>query len=512
MSGLKRIVTGCVLLITTCVSLVGSAQELLLSGKGEIVNALYLTPRAAIEDFNYLFISSEGSFVLPQVKPGTKEIQITIKHKKVEFGKLVYDGESSIVRINYNTQGNITEIKKDKHPSVKFQYENGHVIRWYGGVVDSNFPNVYWVEGNCIYNEKGYLEKQYFGHYNQTHCFFEYRTDSKGNIINVKGYNEYTAKAINNAKETYKNDSKGRLVSYSYQALENKNSDYFCRAVEKSWHYSEKDVMTSLMVKKTFNNTITNYEYKFEYGADGNPIQLTCYNHSDVTVITEGWEYKYSYLFYPTPEEQRQQDSIQRRNDSLKKKEDQRIAEQFAQETQRQTKMRELCMPCKFLFDSEKAFASCVSEDLVSAEREIKGLIVKKMQFVSSAVLSRKELRDKNHMGRADLLKICDMCSQMKNVKARYSGAEKDFIEHINNYTENILRDFVSGRSDLNRAYKKSSNTDYSSFLSSYANDNDQNGNKQNDNKTSSNVMEILGIIVSAGVCVWLLTAHLWEK
>ena len=52
------------------------SQTLVISGKGKVANAAYWAPYAATGKVYYLFITDEESFVLPYVKPRTKEIRI----------------------------------------------------------------------------------------------------------------------------------------------------------------------------------------------------------------------------------------------------------------------------------------------------------------------------------------------------------------------------------------------------------------------------------------------------
>ena len=63
------------------------------------------------------------------------------------------------------------------------------------------------------------------------------------------------------------------------------------------------------------------------------------------------------------------------------------------------------------------------------------------------------------------------MCAQLNSLKSQCDNEEIEIINHICDYTESKLGDFVLGRSALNKAYKKASNKSYSSFLLSYMND-----------------------------------------
>ena len=83
---LKTVAAGYILLMAICLPLQGFAQKLIVSGKGQVVNAAYCLP--AKWNVDYLFINDVESFVLPKVKPGTKEIEIVIDEKTVNFGRL----------------------------------------------------------------------------------------------------------------------------------------------------------------------------------------------------------------------------------------------------------------------------------------------------------------------------------------------------------------------------------------------------------------------------------------
>lgn len=491
---------GYIILASLFLPLRGIAQKLVISGKGKVANVAYWTPYAANGRVEYLFIPNEESFVLPIVKPRTKEIQIVINHKRAEFGKLENDGNSSVVKINYDTVGNLTEIIPNNFSSGRYNYENGRVVEWSGGDLDDH--PAYSVESKCFYNNNGFLEKQYHRDGQFSTDLYEYKTDSKGKIISAKKYNSQGA-VVDDADESYQYDAKGRLTTYKSHYI--KKGDYFTgdyfRNIEKKWNWDSKGNMTSLRIKDNKNGKIDDYEYKFEYDSDNNPIRLTRYNHGDIMVITEGWEYRYSYTFYPNPieqkrlaeeqrriaEKQRIQDSIQRQTELI-----------IAQENQRQAKLRELLLPFRFLFDSEEAFVSCVSSNLDVAEKEITQLIIKRMQYVSSVVISGKELQDTNHAGKKELLQICDMCIIMKGKMSQYKGTEKEFVERIFNFSENILGDFVSGRSILKRAYKKSPNSDYSVFLSAFIKTNNTNVNRVSNSDSENPVLFVIGGLLGA--------------
>ena len=487
MSYIKRILIGCLILVFVCLSLQGKSQALIVSGKGKIANAAYWIPYGDSGKINYLFISGEESFVLPQVKQRTKEIRVLINHKSIEFGNLKLDGKSFVVTIKYDNDGNITEINKHEYgsnnngefASVKYKYENGRVVGWTQG--DLNSHPIYSNESKYSYNKQGFLEKQYYRHGQLGTTLFEYKTDSKGNILSAKQY-DYAGKVINDSDESYQYDSKGRLVNYKSNVFKKGkyyNEDY-SRNIDKMWHYDNKGNMTSLRIKDRIKSSFYNYEYKdfdneykFEYGKDGNPTQLIHYEHNDITVIVEGWEFIYTYSFYPTEEELAKQKEELAKQKAIEAEREAERLRRLELEWQREDSIKSVTkyLPCKFLFNSDEAFSNCVSKEIGVAEKEVIGLIVKRIQYISSLVNSGKELIKEDNLAKAEMTQICDMCIQLNSLKCQYDMEEKETIESIYNYTESALESFISGRSALSRAYKRNSNMSYSSFLLSYMND-----------------------------------------
>lgn len=167
-------------------------------------------------------------------------------------------------------------------------------------------------------------------------------------------------------------------------------------------------------------------------------------------------------------ENQRRQDSIRQEN---QRKMDSINLEKQRKESLRQERNKELFQACRFLFDSNEEYELCVVKKNDLVEQEIKGRVVKKMQSVYPLVLSGKELRKEKQSGRNELMQICNMSAQLNNLKSQCDNEEIETVNHICDYTESKLGDFVLGRSALNKAYKKTSNKSYSSFLLSYMND-----------------------------------------
>lgn len=331
------------------------------------------------------------------------------------------------------------------------------------------------------YDSKGFLESAMRRNDNvpwYNTLYVKYKLDGKGNIIGVEEFDDANKRKTD--QWSFRYDTKNRMIAYQNTSRDyHWNYDKYGRLVsyrETTYSYSNGG-----RGKKAYE-----YEYKFEFGEDGNPIRCVCYNHGDISIIEGGHEYEYAYTYYPSPKEQKTQteeqksqssklqekqtrmhDSIQRdyqrRMDSVK-------LEKQKQERLRQERQKEMLLPCRFLFSSNGAFESCVVKQNVIAEKEIMGLIVKKIQFVYSQTVNGKEIRKPDNPARNELIQICNMCIQLKNMRTEHNGPNGEIVEHIYNYTESKLGEFVIGRSTLNKAYKKSPNKEYSLFLLSYMN------------------------------------------
>ena len=399
---------------------------------------------------------------LPIYKPNTKSITITdhflYKNDVGELKRYSRDGVNRIT-ILYDEQGRITNLN-----DATFHYE-------YNRIIECSHKDGF--RCRFKYDSKGHLESATKGSWT-----YKFNVDKKGNIIGVYVY--HGTRKTSEINMSY--DTKGRIVSYLSD-----HRDY-------SWNYNKNGQLISRreigyysFPQGKMGGKTSDQEYIFEYGEDGNPVRRIDYEHGDISIIEGGSEYEYVYTFYLTPEEQRTQDSIQRQAELI-----------IAQENQRQAKLQEILLPFRFLFDSEEAFVSCVSSNLDVAEKEITQLIIKRMQYVSSVVISGKELQDTNHAGKKELLQICDMCIIMKGKMSQYKGTEKEFVERIFNFSENILGDFVSGRSILKRAYKKSPNSDYSVFLSAFIKTNNTNVNRVSNSDSENPVLFVIGGLLGA--------------
>ena len=109
---------------------------------------------------------------------------------------------------------------------------------------------------------------------------------------------------------------------------------------------------------------------------------------------------------------------------------------------------------CKFLFHDDISFNFWMARSFSSMTDEIKRLIDKRMRNISDVVVIGTELSD-NAVIKDDLIAIC-------NIAVRVS----DGI--INNHVESKLKNFVSEREFLAKAYKESNKNDYAEFLLDY--------------------------------------------
>lgn len=304
--------------------------------------------------------------------------------------------------------------------------------------------------------------------------YVKYELDGKRNITGVSEFKD--AEKIKSNQWTFQYDANHRMVAY--YDVGNIFDNTYC--YDHRWNYDKKGNLVSYR-RSYYRNDKKNeeHEYKFEYGEDGNPIRCIDYLHGDITIIKGGYEYSYEYTFYPDPKEQERKEALEKREqikrDSIQlvtqRKNDSINLEEQRKESLRQKRNKELLQVCEFLFDSNEEYESCVVKKNDIAEQDIKGRVVKKLQYVYPLVLNGKELRKEKQPGRNDLIQICNMCVQLNSLKSQCDNEEIEIINHICDYTESKLGDFVSGRSALNKAFKKTSNMSYSSFLLSYMND-----------------------------------------
>ena len=439
---LRKLIIGCVLIFAVYIPLNVNAQDLTITGKGQ------LTVRAD-EVCDAIPIMMQ---FLPIYKPNTKCITITdyfLYNDTGELKRYSRDGVNRIT-IQYDEQGRITNLN-----DVTFHYEDNRII-------ECSRKDGF--RCRFKYDSKGHLESATKGSWT-----YKFNVDKKGNIIGVYVY--YGTRKTSEISMSY--DAKDRIIAYS-----SNYRDYIWNYNKTGQLVSRREIGYSFSQGKVGGKT-SEKECEFEYGEDGNPVRRIDYVHGDITVLSGGSEYSYEYTFYPDPKEQERKEVLKKRErirrDSIQlvnqRKNDSINLEKQRKESLRQERNKELFQVCKFLFDSDEEYESSVVKKNDLVEQDIKGHVVKKLQYIYPLVLNGKELRKEKQPGRNELVQICNMCAQLNIVKSQCDNEEIEIISHICDYAESKLGDFVSGRSALNKAYKKTSNKSYSSFLLLYMND-----------------------------------------
>lgn len=439
---LRKLIIGCVLIFAVYIPLNVNAQYLTITGKGQ------LTVRAdEVCDAIPMMLQ-----FLPIYKPNTKCITITdyfLYNDTGELKRYSRDGVNRIT-IQYDEQGRITNLN-----DVTFHYEDNRII-------ECSHKDGF--RCRFKYDSKGHLESATKGSWT-----YMFNVDKKGNIIGVYVY--YGTRKTSEISMSY--DAKDRIIAYS-----SNYRDYIWNYNKTGQLVSRREIGYSFSQGKVGGKT-SEKECEFEYGEDGNPVRRIDYVHGDITVLSGGSEYSYEYTFYPDSKEQERKEVLKKRErirrDSIQlvnqRKNDSINLEKQRKESLRQERNKELFQVCKFLFDSDEEYESSVVKKNDLVEQDIKGHVVKKLQYIYPLVLNGKELRKEKQPGRNELVQICNMCAQLNIVKSQCDNEEIEIISHICDYAESKLGDFVSGRSALNKAYKKTSNKSYSSFLLSYMND-----------------------------------------
>lgn len=112
-------------------------------------------------------------------------------------------------------------------------------------------------------------------------------------------------------------------------------------------------------------------------------------------------------------------------------------------------KLKEDYSSCRFLFDTDEKFVSCITQKNTNAiENEIKLLIDQKMNEISNVIVKGTEFKNQ-YYARINMEGICDIPDYMRSVSPT-----------IANYAENKIEDFVAARKNLNKAYNKAKRKD----------------------------------------------------
>ena len=153
-----------------------------------------------------------------------------------------------------------------------------------------------------------------------------------------------------------------------------------------------------------------------------------------------------------------------------------READSIARVEARLNNLKASYSSCRFLFTTDAAFVSCITQESpIAIENGIMSLMDKKMEEISKAIVKGTEFKDQ-YYARNSMEGICSIPDNMKYVDAS-----------IAEYAENKIQDFVNDRKVLSKAYdkakKKDPNLKCSEFIPSYINDNKK---SSNDNRKSS--------------------------
>ena len=125
---------------------------------------------------------------------------------------------------------------------------------------------------------------------------------------------------------------------------------------------------------------------------------------------------------------------------------------QEVEEKQREARikaLKESYSSCRFLFDTDEKFVSCITQKNTNAiENEIKLLIDQKMNEISNVIVKGTEFKNQ-YYARINMEGICDIPDYMRSISPT-----------IANYAENKIEDFVAARKNLNKAYNKAKRKD----------------------------------------------------
>ena len=438
-----RILLVCIVFLT--VHLSAFAQDFLwVSGKGKLI------------DYPPMPIYGQlPSVIHPKVKPNTKSITVNRYLLVNTMGELRrWSDRDGQYIMHYDTTGRLVQIQgsPDDTHGTNFIYDGERVVE-----VDGNYGCRF------IYDETGKLKTMH-NMYNNT---FQYTLDKNGNITKI---DEYAGSKLF-CTHHYRFDKQGRKAEYhaKYSIYKFDIVQYFNNIgdVATIMYYEEQERIDG-SVQYIHN------EYRLDYGLDGNPTRCVEIVFGDVAYEKRGFEYEYTYEFYPTKEELERQAEEERR---IKAEEE---------GLQRNASLELSYSSCRFLFDSEEAFVSCITNEF-EAENIIIELLGKKIDEISQVVKTGKEFQEPNSKSSRDMLYICAISLPGSNVSI---------------FRENKLKDFVTERKALNKAYKKSATDNYTVFLRNYIQTNKTNTtseNKRTEDKEARN-QALLGIGLGVAV------------
>lgn len=398
----------CIVFVT--VHLSAFAQDFLwVSGEGKLIDYPPMPIYGALP-----------SVIHPKVKPNTRSITVNRYLLVNTMGELRRwaDRDGQYI-MHYDTTGRLVQIQgspNDIH-GTNFIYDGERVVE-----VDGNYGCRF------LYDATGKLKTMH----NMHNSTFQYTLDKNGNITKI---DEYAGSKLFRT-HYYSFDKQGRKAEYhaQYGIWKFDIVQYFNNVgdVATIMYYEEQERIDGGI--QYIHN-----EYRFEYGLDGNLTRCVEIVIGDVAYEKRGFEYEYTYEFYPTKEELERQAEEERR---IKAEEEER---------QRIATLKQSYSSCRFLFESEEAFESYITKPDV--EDKIIERMGDKIDELSRDVRTGKELCDPNKSIGYDMLRLC-------NISVPGSI--------ISSYRENKLKVFVTERKALNKAYKKSATDNYTVFLRNY--------------------------------------------
>ena len=271
MKGNNRFVLLCVVLLMAHLSVV--AQDFLwVNGEGQLVDNAYM-------------INNLPTEIRPKVKHNTKSVIVNQYLLVNRMGKLHRwaDRDSQYI-MHYDTLGRLVQIQgsQDDYVGVNFIYENGKVVE-----VDGNYGCSF------TYDENGRLKTMQ----NMYGDIYQYTLDKNGNITKINKY--HGSKFI--CTYTCNFDKKSRKFMYN---LVNGNEK-----MDIVMYFNNAGDVSTIMAYREFKwiSGRVDYEhneFRFEYDSDGNPIRCIKTEIGDIAVETKGYEYEYTYEFYPTETEE----------------------------------------------------------------------------------------------------------------------------------------------------------------------------------------------------------------
>lgn len=439
MNRINKSILACIIIFFACLNVSGQTGNILnVSGNGQLIDM----------PTNVSFTRLEPNVFLPVKKPNTKTITIKAYKLKSINGDLERTRQSFTTTINYDSIGRIEKIN-----GYTYGYNNNKVVncKYLFPAAEANWK--------YIYDNNGNLQKMnYLSPFNKEYTYI-YTLDANKNIVKIDQYYgaeyEYT--------HTCQFNAKGKKVFYSCKGKEAiHNTDL---KEEIFWSYNNNGQLISIKTKETAvkqvnfwdTKTVTSvFEYKLQYGKDGNPSRCIEYEIGDLTIVKGGYEYEYSYTFYPTEEELRELARRQRVADSIRQVE----IMQCEKERQRIEALKKTYQPCRFLFKIEDSYTSCVKKEQSEIEQEIIQLIDNKIEEISRTINTGKELQEtynKYPYNRycITMSNICYICQDLDNL-------------NITTHTEEKLAQFIAGHKALAKAYKKKKDLKPSTFLIKY--------------------------------------------